>query len=217
LSFYLTGSEIKKALEVHCSVAPMKGPDYRLRVSGLRFSFNPKRVPFDRVTQVWMETEDGNLSLLDTSSKNSTLYKVGANLYNASFLKIIGGFTYGILDIKPKDSRGLPLNDLKEALVDKDPSVPGIQELKEWEVLVEFVRYFPDADGNGLPDVPSRYASPQARAASLPTWDPALWFKNATWPTWVALGGFLAIGALLALAAIKASTWICRLKRQKQN
>lgn len=217
LAIYLTGSEIKKALEVHSSVAPMKGSDYRLRVSGLLFSYNPNRVPFDRVTEVWMEMEDGNLSLLDTSSKNSSLYKVGVNLYNASFLKIIGGFTYGILDIKPKDKMGRPLEDLKEALVDKDPSMPGIQELKEWEALVEFLRHFPDEDGDGLADVPSKYASPQARAVSAPSWNPALWLKNARWPTWMAIGFFLGGAALLGVILIKATERIAGRKRPKGN
>lgn len=217
LAFYLTGSEIKKALEVHSTVGPMKGSDYRLRVSGLRFSFNPNRVPFDRVTQVWIQGQDGKLSPLDTSAENSTLYKVGANLYNASFLKIIGNFTYGILDIKPKDARGRPLNDLKEALVDKDPLTPGIQELKEWEALVEFVRHFPDGDGDGLPDVPSRYASPEGRAASHPTWNPALWFKNASWPTWLTMGIVLGLAVLIGVVVIKAARRIAGLTRPEGN
>lgn len=217
LALYLTASEIKKALEVHATVAPMKGSDYKLRVSGLRFSHNPNRVPFDRVIQVWIEGPDGNLTPLDTSSKNSTLYRVGVNLYNASFLKIIGGFTYGILDIKPKDSLGRPLLDLKEALVDRDPSVPGVQELKEWEALVEFLKHFPDADGDGLADVPSRYASPQRREASFPSWNPTLLFRNAGWASWAALGVLLGAGALLVVFLVKASRLIPGLQRRKKR
>jgi 5'-nucleotidase/UDP-sugar diphosphatase len=197
LAVYMTGAEIRKALEVHTTVAPMKGSDYRLRISGLRFAYNPNRLPFDRVTDLWLEGPDGKLSALDASSANPTLYRVGVNLYNASFLKIIGRFTHGLLEIQPKDSSGRPLHDLKEALVDKDPASPGIQELKEWEALVDFVRQFQDLDGDGLADVPSRYSSPQGRALCLPTWNPLVWFRNPGWITWAALG--VILGALLLL------------------
>lgn len=212
LAIYLTGSEIRKALEVHSSVAPMKGSDYRLRISGLRFSYNPNRVPFDRVTDVWVESPTGSLSPLDTSPGNPTLYKVGVNLYNASFLKIIGKFTYGILDINPKDRSGRALQDLREALVDKDALSPGVQELKEWEALVEFIRQFPDLDKDGLPDVPSGYRTPQGRAASIPSWNPVLWFRNVAWPTWAALGVLLVGVGLLGVLLFKVSRWILGLK-----
>lgn len=200
LAVYLTGAEIKKALEVHTTVAPMKGPDYRLRISGLRFSYNPNRVPLDRVTHVWVEKPDGSLSPLDTSAANPTLYKVGANLYNASFLKMTGRFTRGILEIQPKDRHGRPIVDLKDALADKDPETPGTQELKEWEALVDFVRHFPDHDGDGLPDLPTRYASAQGRAREAPSWNPILWFNNAGWVTWAALGILVTAMGLLASA-----------------
>ncbi len=217
LALYLTGAEVKKALEVHATVAPIKGSDYRLRISGLRFSYNPKRVPFDRVTDIWIEEPEGKLSALDASSGNPTLYRVGVNLYNASFLKLIGGFTHGILEIQPKDRSGRPIQDLKEALVDKDPLSPGLQELKEWEALVEFIRQFSDLDGDGLPDVPSRYRTPQGRAASIPTWNPVFWFRNTAWPTWAALGVFLAGGALLGVLLIKVSRWVFGLKSHRKR
>ncbi len=212
LSVYLTGSEIKKALEVHTSVAPMKGSDYRLRISGLRFAYNPNRVPFDRVTDVWVEKEDSTLFPLDTSSGNPLLYKVGVNLYNASFLKIIGGFTYGLLQIQPKDARGRVLHDLKEALLDKDPLTPGIQELKEWEALVEFMRSFPDSNGDALADVPKRYSTPQARAICSPTWNPLLWFRNAGWQSWACLGILMVALTVLGVLAVKVSQRIARRK-----
>lgn len=189
LSVHLTASEIRKALEILTTVAPMKGTDYVLQVSGIRFTYNPRRIPFDRVVDIWIQEEDGEFHPLDASSRNAKLYKVGANLYNATFLKIIGGFTHGILTIVPKDRNGRPIEDLDEALVDRDPSTPGVQELKEWEALLEYVRHFPDEDGDGLPEIPMVYKTPQGRVLPQPTWHPFSWFRNVHWITWAALGG----------------------------
>jgi 5'-nucleotidase len=198
LAMYITAAEIRKALEVLTSVASMRGTDYMLQISGIRFSYNPRRVPLDRVTEVLIQEASGEFVPLDTSSDNPALYKVGVNLYNAAFLKVIGRFTHGILTVIPKDRSGRPVQDLAEALLDKDPKAPGVQELKEWEALVAYLRHFPDRDGDGLPEIPEAYRSPQGRIMALPTWNPMLWFRNARWVTWAALGvvlaGFFVIG-----------------------
>jgi 5'-nucleotidase len=199
LGMYFTGAEIRKALEVLTSVAPLKGTDYVIQLSGVRFAYNPNRVPFDRVTDVWIQDAGGGYTPLDTSSGNPTLYKVGANLYNATFLKIIGRFTYNILDIVPKDRTGRPIAELTQALVDRDPAAPGVQELKEWEALVAFVGQFPDRDGDGLPEIPDSYKSVQGRILSQPTWNPFQWFRGARGVTFAALGAVLLVLGLLML------------------
>ncbi len=212
LSIYLTGAEIRQALEVLTTVAPLKGSDYVLQVSGLRFTYNPKRIPFDRVVDIWME-EGGQYFTLDTSAENPNLYKIAANLYNATFLKIIGRFTRGILTIVPKDRTGRPIDDLTHALVDGDPSVAGMQELKEWEALVAFVRQLPDADGDGLPEIPAQYRETGKRIASEPTWDPLRWIRHARWITWVTLGL-----AVLSLSVMTGVGWgLIRLTRRRKS
>jgi len=208
VSFYLTGGEIREALEILTTVAPLKGSDYVLQISGIRFSYNPYRLPFDRVVDVWIDQEDGMWSPLDTSGDNPRLYKVVANLYNATFLKIIGGFTHGILSIVPKDRRGRPLRYLTEALVDADPHRPGLQELKEWEALVAFVRGLPDTDGDGLPEIPESYRIPQGRILREPTLNPVAWFRHTRWITWVGLG--IPLTFLLGLGLLVRSVFRLR-------
>lgn len=193
LGVYLKGHEIKKALEVLTTIAPMKGDDYFLQVSGIRFQYNPARIPFDRVVEVWIQDRSGQFVPLDTSTKNPRLYKVGANIYNATFLKIIGQFTHGIIQIVPKDKYGVPISDLKDALIDKEPLIPGIQELKEWEAVVAFARHFRDGDGDGLPDIPEIYRSHHGRIISKYTLNPIEFIKNASWITWTAIFAFLLI------------------------
>lgn len=173
VSFHLTGAEIRRALEVLTTIHPVMGSDYYLYVSGLRFAWNPHRMPFDRVVTVEMEQEDGGFAPLDTTRRNHELYKVGGNIYIASFLKVIGEYTRGLVSIVPKDGAGVPLEDLRTALVDARPDVPGVQELKEWRVLMDYVQGFDDLDGDGVPDVPRCYAWPELRENSEPSWSPA--------------------------------------------
>lgn len=198
ISIYMTGSEIRKALEIVASVHPLKGSDYFLQVSGARFRYNPRRVPFDRVNAVEIGSDEEGWRPLDTSRRNPTLYRVIANYYNSAFLKLIGGFTFGILNIVPKDRDGRPIADLADARIDADKSQAGIQELKEWVGLLEYVRQLPDTDGDGIPDIPARYAAPQGRIVRAPSLSPLALLAHASYVTWAVVGAALLVLALIA-------------------
>jgi 5'-nucleotidase/UDP-sugar diphosphatase len=123
---YIHGYEIKSALEILTSVHPLKGYSYFIQVSGLKFTYNPNRMIFDRVTEIWLGDEENGYEPLDYSGSNKRLYRVAANIYNATFLKVIGSFTMNILDIVPKDRQGNPIKDLKEVRVDMDKDMCGV-------------------------------------------------------------------------------------------
>jgi 5'-nucleotidase len=214
VSLYLTGAEIRKALEIVASVHPLKGSDYFLQVSGVRFQYNPRRMLFDRVTRVEMINEKGSWRPLDTSSRNPALYRVVANNYNATFLKLIGGFTFGILKIVPKDRAGAPISDLAAARVDADRARPGIQELKEWVAFLEYARSFPDADRDGVPEIPARYASAEGRIVRSPSLSPVALLSGAGPVTWAALGAAVLALALLAGAAALIAGLVRRIRRR---
>lgn len=202
ISFYLYGYELKRALEILTSVRPLKSnDDYYLQLSGLRFTYNPRRVPFDRVTGIEIGSEEEGYRPLDYSQSGKQLYRVAANIYNATFLKVVGGFTYSLLEIAPKDKNGKPLETLSSALVDADPSLPGIQELKEWEVVIHYVRSFPDDNGNGLPDIPEKYKGKLGRINEKPSWNPINLLSRPERPTLIVLAG-LGIVLLLIVVAV---------------
>jgi 5'-nucleotidase/UDP-sugar diphosphatase len=203
MSFYLTAPEIKKAFEVLTSVYPRKGWDYFLQISGVKFRYNPHRVIFDRVIDIEIASADGNFTPLDLSSRNQQLYKVGCNIFVGTFIKIVGDFTWDFLRIVPKDSAGKPIEDLNTALVDANPDLSGIQEVKQWIAFLEYLRNFDDTNGNNIPDVPERYRSPQGRIVRVDSWSPALLYKNATAVTWGASG--------LILVLLLGMVWLIRL------
>lgn len=201
---YLYGSEIKKTLEILTSIYKLKGSPYYLQVSGLRFTYNPYRMIFDRVTGIWIGDEKDGYRPLDYSESNMDLHCVTANLYNASFLDIIGGLTMGILKIVPKDRTGKPFKDLAEARIDSDPGRPGIQEAKQWVGLIDYVRSFRERGAAGYPEVPDRYRGKRGRIVSEPSLNPGSLFKGGTYMTWLGLAVILAVPAIIALIAVLA-------------
>lgn len=198
ISFYLYGYEIKRALEILTSVRPLKNDDYFLQISGVRFTYNPHRMLFDRVTAMEIGSEEEGFTPLDYSRSNPRLYRVAANIYNATFLKIVGRFTYSLLEIVPKYDDGTPIEALSSALVDGDKFRPGVQELKQWKSVIRYVRSFPDTDGNGVPDVPEKYRGKLGRIVERPSWNPVHLVSRATTPTWIALAGLVIVVLLMA-------------------
>ncbi|MBM4329859.1 MAG: bifunctional metallophosphatase/5'-nucleotidase [Deltaproteobacteria bacterium] len=199
ISCYLYASEIKKALEVLTSVYPSKGSSYFLQVSGLKFTYNPRRVIFDRVTNIWLGSEEEGYVTLDYSASNQNLYRIAANIYNTTFLKIVGKYTYQILNIVPKDRNGTPVADLAAFRVDGDKNKDGIQELKEWIGVMEYIKSFPDTNGDGLPDVPEKYKGQLGRIVKEASLNPVSLLSRGTIVTWAAFSAIVAVLLLLTL------------------
>ncbi|NLN38229.1 MAG: bifunctional metallophosphatase/5'-nucleotidase [Smithella sp.] len=215
ISFYLYGYEIKRAMEILTSVRPLKhNDDYYLQVSGIKFVYNPRRMFFDRVTSIEIGSDEEGYRPLDYSKSNKELYRVAANLYNATFLKMVGRFTFSFLEIIPKDRRGQPIDDLPQALVDADKTKPGVQELKQWLCLIDYVRSFKDLDGNGLPYMPEKYSGLLGRIVEKPGLCPADLLSKAEKPTLIAL----AVICVIVFVLIGCPVLIVRnTKKKKRN
>jgi len=202
ITCYLYASEIKKALEILTSIYPLKGSDYFIQISGVKFTYNPNRMLFDRVTEIWIGDEESGYVPLDYSSNNTKLYRVAADIYNATFLKIIGNFTWHILDIVPKWRDGTPIQKLTEARVDADKRKPGIQETKEWVGFIEYIRSFKDEDGDGTPDIPAKYKGTLGRTVPQASLNPYSLLKRGTKVTWIAFGVFLLVMAIVTVVVV---------------
>lgn len=91
------------------------------------------------------------------------------------------------------------LANLAEALVDADPNRPGIQEVKQWVGLMEYVRSFKDTDGDGYPEIPEKYRGKLGRTVREPSLNPALLLKGGTYMTWI---GFTMVVLVVAIVAV---------------
>ncbi|HRU26752.1 MAG TPA: bifunctional UDP-sugar hydrolase/5'-nucleotidase [Smithellaceae bacterium] len=198
VSFYLYPYEIKRMLEILTSIYPQRGNDYYMHISGVRFVYNPHRVIYDRVTDIEIGSEEEGYEPLDYSEGNRTLYRVASNSRTASFLRLAGEETYRFLDVSLKDRRGRAVRNLAYLRVDENKYNPGIQELKQWRGLIEYVQSFKDTDGDGVPDMPEKYRDKLDRIVARPSWNPVSLISRPTLPTVL----FLLLVALLFFGVV---------------
>ncbi len=194
---YVSAREIKSLLEVLLLAYQLRDSrSYYPRVSGVRFTYNPWRVPFDRVSRIEIGDPVAGYRALDLN--DTRLYSIAATSYVGSFTWLVPDLTKGLLDVVPKDAEGRPLPRIEDAIVDQDPNTEGVQELKEWQALLDHIRSLPDLDGDGLADIPTTGAAAEERMIRAPSLHPAELFRLAGPLQWGVSLVILA-GALLIL------------------
>ena len=207
VAFYVNGKEMKDILEVETSVAPLEKVDAHLQVSGIRFKFNPRRILFDRVTQVFVQDEKGDYQPLDPQK----LYRVCSNLYTAEMINFVSEVSHGLISIKPKDKNGRALTDMKQAIIYTDKNSSKAAELKEWIALVQYLRSFKDTNENGIPDIPEKYRTPEGRIQAEPSMNPVKLIGGGNAITY----GALFIGLFLLCSFVFLVWLVIRKSRMK--
>ena len=120
VSSHITGKDLKDLLEVETTVAKIKN-DAHLQLSGVRFSFNPHRVPFDRVTSIAVQNEAGVYEPMAPEK----LYRICLNYYTAQMVEYVRTASHGLLSVQPRDRQGRPVTDMRQGIIDTDPLTPG--------------------------------------------------------------------------------------------
>lgn len=193
---YVSAREIKSLLEVLLLAYQLRdSQSYYPRVSGVRFTYNPWRVPFDRISRI--EIGDPLKGYHDLDLDDTRLYSIGATSYVGSFTWLVPDLTKGLLDVIPKDAEGKPLPRIEDAIVDQDPETEGVQELKEWQALLDHIRGLPDLDGDGLADIPTTGIAAEARMIRAPSLHPAEMFRLAGPLQWGVITVILACVLLI--------------------
>jgi 2',3'-cyclic-nucleotide 2'-phosphodiesterase (5'-nucleotidase family) len=189
IACYIAGDDVKRLLEVDTTVAKIKS-DAHLQMSGIKFTYNPHRVPFDRVTSVEIREAGGEYRPLETGM----LYRICMNIYTAQMVDYVRRVSYGLIAIHPKDRHGNPIADLKEALIDADGIASGMHELKEWVALTTYMESFPRTGRDDIPTVPLRYRTPESRITIKPSWNPLELIRGGSMITYgIVMGGILLL------------------------
>ncbi|HEY0712905.1 MAG TPA: hypothetical protein VGF45_09545, partial [Polyangia bacterium] len=97
-------------------------------------------------------------------------YKVVTTLYLAGLFDLVSTVTQGQLSVKGKQKDcASPVNIFAApALIDASPAMPGVQEVKPYSALIGYVSALPDANMDGVPEMPPPYAAPAGRVKILP-------------------------------------------------
>jgi len=170
VSFYLTGEEIYRVLEISVLLQKFYGDDFFLQVSGLRYYYNPqnalieipfvdKKIPtallpgnFGAVVKIEKYegegVQDGNYV---TVERDSRLYRVLTDNYILSFIPKIAE-VLPQLKVVPKDKE-----KYGELVVNVNE-----EELKVWQVVVDYLHSQPVSE-KGIPEIDSYYSSTKGR------------------------------------------------------
>lgn len=191
VAVYLTGKELKAAMEVDASVTPIM-PAAQLYMSGAKYAFNTKRMFFNRVYDAALtdvtfdESGTGNAYEID----DNTLYRVVTGMYSAQMLGTVKSKSMGLLSLEPKQANGTPVTDFADCILyDANGN-----ELKEWYALAAYLEQFGE---DGLPD---RYADPANGCKQVSdSFAPGQLLAGWNGITWVVLGIVLLILALIFL------------------
>jgi 5'-nucleotidase/UDP-sugar diphosphatase len=152
---YISGHELKKILELILTIYP-KMEDYYLYMSGIHLTYTPDKGIFNKISEITIGNDEKGYKKMSFSKKDKTLYCLAANKYILSFLGAIKKMSFGIVNVVAKDKEGKIIKNDK-FLVDLDKEKEGVQEAKEWLAILDYVRSFPDLNGNGIPDMPEVY------------------------------------------------------------
>ncbi len=126
---YLSGNELKDICELNASVAGGM-EDARLFFSGMSFEYNRYKIPFTRVTKVYVNGKP---------LEKRRLYPVVTGLYTAKLIGMLKSSSFGLLSAEPKYKDGRPVENLNDVILKKDTLC-----LTEW---LAFAKY---AQKNGL-------------------------------------------------------------------
>lgn len=104
--FYLTGKEVSYLPEFYASLSEsfVAGTPY---IGGLSFSYNPKRLIYNRATDITLLTKEGTYSPL---SEDTLYYVVGTDSVFSMF-SYLSERTFHLMHIQPKDANGMPISD----------------------------------------------------------------------------------------------------------
>jgi 5'-nucleotidase / UDP-sugar diphosphatase len=182
---YFTGQELKHLLEFFLVDNPAHPGEFFPRASGLRFRYDPSRPRFDVVTAVELGDLDRGYQAIAITGQDERLYSLTCPLYLAVIIVAIPKYSKGLLPLVPKTKEGQPLDSRVEALelprahtpyllppsgtVDKTSLATtgekdAIQEIKEWQAIMDHLRRLPIASKDGLPTFPVDERSKEVRA-----------------------------------------------------
>jgi len=153
---FVTGKELKSILEI-LQVAYRSTPANYCYYSGIRAEYDPDRGMLKKISRIEIISPDGSVRNADFSKKNKDLYSITANSYMLEFIGIIKKMSFGLINVVPRNSSGVPVTDMKSAWIDMDEQREGLQEGKEWLALMEYLGSMKDRNGNGIPDIDTRY------------------------------------------------------------
>ena len=196
---WLTGADLKNALEVDASVYPLMH-SAQLFWSGVEYSFNTNRMIFNKIDYAMLRRDDGTLEAIE----DDKLYCVACGMYMAQMLGSVEETSMGLLSLVPRDSNGDPLDTSR--LADHVIRYDNGAAVKEWHAIAVYLQDMGE-------EMDSEYAELDGRKVVYSSLNPVKLLRNANKFTWIALAAVV----LLILAVYGIVCLIRRSMRKKRK
>lgn len=192
---WLTGKDLKTALEVDASVYPLMN-SAQLFYSGVEYSFNTNRMIFNKVDYAMLRRDDGSLEPV----QDDQLYCITCGMYMAQMLGNVEKTSMGLLSLTPRDADGNPLDTsrLAEHVIRRDDGMP----VKEWYAIASYLKSMGE-------EMDPQYAQTDGRKVVYSSWNPVKLLSNANVYTWILL--------LVLVVLVSVTVLIVRLIRKRKN
>lgn len=201
ISVYLTGKDLKNAIEVDASVPPLMSAA-QLFYSGVEYSFNTNRMIFDKVDDVALLGTGG----VTEPIVDDQLYHVVTGLYIGQMLGAVEDTSFGILTVTPRDAQGNPIDmsQLENYILHDDEG----NEVKEWYAIATYLQSMGG-------EMDQKYGQTDGRKLVYSSWNPVSLLKHAGLPTFVAILALVLVVALLVQVVVLVRKYI--LRRMRRN
>lgn len=200
IAIYLTGTDLKNALEVDASVYPLMH-SAQLFMSGVEYSFNTNRMLFNKVDYAMLRNNDGSL----TKIEDDQMYLVVCGMYMGQMLGSVEETSFGLIKITPRDAEGNPIavSDLVNYVVRDENGVA----VKEWYAIASYLDRMGDT-------MDAQYAKADGRKVVYSSLNPVKLLRNANKFTYI----LIAVIILLVLVAVLITRGILHIfKRRKRK
>ncbi len=201
VGIYLTGKDLRAAVELDASIQPLMNTA-QLFMSGIEYSFNTRRMIFNKVDYVRLRSDDGELVEID----DDKLYFVIAGMYMGQMLGSVEETSMGLLSVTPRDEQGNPIatDDLVNYVIKDENGNP----LKEWYALADYL----DNMGESMNE---KYESTDGRKVVYSSINPVMLLRNANVFTYVALIVIVLVITGIVFATIAIVKKVKRAKKKK--
>ena len=208
ISIYLTGAELKIAAEIDASISDLM-TTARLYTDGLYWNYNPNRMILNKVTDVYLcDNDEKRVELEDDK-----LYRVVTDFYTSQMLGGVTDLSYGLLSIVPKFADGTPVERYEDAVI---MTTEGT-ELKAWAAIAEYMTSFEDTDGDGVGNVPAKYAKEEGRKVVEDSKKIGDLLKNPNKFFFMIIGLVLVVLAILAGIVILIVKLVKKISRKRKS
>ena len=209
ISIYLTGEELKIAAEIDASISGFMS-SARLYTDGLYWNYNPNRMILNKVTDVYLcDVNEKRVEIEDDK-----LYRVVTDFYTSQMLGGVTDLSYGLLSVVPKFADGTPVENYEDAVILTGEG----KELKAWAAIAEYMSSFEDTDGDGIGNVPQKYATKEGRKLVEDSKKVGDLLKNPNKYFFMVLGIVLVVIAILVtiiFVIVKVAQRVIRKRKQK--